>query len=84
MGKYNSASGEIFVTTHGGQWLSVDEAAKLSGYHPEYIRRLIRNGEIEAKKFSIVWQVNKDSLEAYIEDAQKKDDKRFTPKNKKR
>ena len=66
------------------EWLSVTEAAKLSGYHPEYIRRLIRDGEIEARKFSIVWQVKRESLKAYIENAESKDDKRYTPKIKKR
>ena len=65
------------------EWLSVSEAAKLSGYHPEYIRRLIRDGEIQARKFSIVWQVKRKSLSAYIETAKSKDDKRFTPKSKK-
>ena len=65
------------------EWLSVTEAAKLSGYHPEYIRRLIRDGEIEAKKFSIVWQVRTQSLLDYLEIAESKDDKRFTPKSKK-
>jgi excisionase family DNA binding protein len=65
-------------------WLSVSEAAKLSGYHPEYIRRLIRNGEIDAKKFSIVWQVRRKSLTEYMKNAQSKADKRFTPKSKKR
>lgn len=66
------------------EWLSVNEASKLSGYHPEYIRRLIRDGEIEAKKFSIVWQVRSQSLLDYLDSAKSKDDKRFTPKTKKR
>lgn len=65
------------------EWLSVSDAAKLSGYHPEYIRRLIRDGEIEARKFSIVWQVSKKSLVDYVESAKSKEDKRFTPKSKK-
>ena len=65
------------------EWLSVSEAAKLSGYHPEYIRRLIRDGEIVARKFSIVWQVRKTSLTAYVESAKSQADKRFTPKSKK-
>lgn len=64
-------------------WLSVSEAAEISGYHPEYIRRLIRDGEIQARKFSIVWQVRRESLNTYIKDAQSKQDKRFTPKSKK-
>ena len=72
------------MPTDGSEWISISEAATLSGYHPEYIRRLIRNGEIAAKKFSIVWQVSRDSLMDYLENAQSKDDKRFTPKNKKR
>lgn len=65
------------------EWLSVNDAAKLSGYHPEYIRQLIREGEIEAKKFSIVWQVKRESLLSYLENAKSQDDKRFSPKSKK-
>ena len=70
------------MTSNGGVWLTVSEAADISGYHPEYIRRLIRDGEIERKKFSIVWQVRRESLNAYIENAQSKEDGRFTPKRK--
>jgi excisionase family DNA binding protein len=47
------------------EWLTVNEAAELSGYHPEHIRRLIRQGEITAKKFSIVWMVSRESLLDY-------------------
>ena len=72
------------MPTNGNEWLSVSDAAKLSGYHPEYIRRLIREGEIEARKFSIVWQVQKKSLIAYVENAESHSDKRYTPKSKKR
>lgn len=68
----------------GDEWLSVAEAAKLSGYHPEYVRRLIRDGEIEARKFSIVWQVKRKSLESYVENACSQEDKRYIPKSKKR
>ena len=53
------------------EWLTVNDAAKLSGYHPEHIRRLVRQGAITAKKFSIVWMVSKDSLLSYIRDQQK-------------
>ena len=48
-------------------WLTVKEAAKLSGYHPERIRELVREGKVNAKKFSIVWMVDKDSLLSYAE-----------------
>lgn len=53
------------------EWLTVSEAAELSGYHPEHIRRLIREGKIEAKKFSIVWQVSNSSLLNYLNNQKK-------------
>lgn len=64
------------------EWISVSEAVKISGYHPEYIRRLIRDREIEGEKFSIVWQVRRESLNNYIQSAKSQTDKRFTPKRK--
>jgi len=51
-------------------WLTVNEAAKLSGYDPEHIRRLVRGNEIKARKFSIVWMVNRESLLHYVKKAQ--------------
>ena len=54
------------------EWLTVSDAAEISGYHPEHIRRLIREKKINAQKFSIVWQVDRESLLDYIR-SQKKD-----------
>ena len=31
-------------------WITTTEAAELSGYHPVYLRRLIRGGVIAAEK----------------------------------
>ena len=53
------------------EWLTVNEAAKLSGYHPEHIRRLVRQGAVTAKKFSIVWMVNRESLLDYMKSQEK-------------
>ena len=58
------------MVTNGGEWLTVNEAASLSDYDPEHIRRLIRDGEIIARKFSIVWMVNRESLLEYVKKAQ--------------
>jgi excisionase family DNA binding protein len=58
------------MITNGGEWLTVNEAAKLSGYNPEYIRELIRQGKIKARKFSIVWMVDRRSLLAYMKKAE--------------
>lgn len=60
----------------GEAWLTVTDAAKLSGYHPETIRELIRENKILARKFSIVWQVNQESLLAYMKQSQALGEKR--------
>ena len=61
---------------NGDGWLTVNQAAEMSGYHPEHIRRLIREGEISARKFSIVWQVNRQSLLDYVQRKRDKKGKR--------
>ena len=63
------------------EWITVADAAKISGYNEDHITRLIREGKIKAKKFSIVWQVNRGSLEAYISQTEKLGNKRG-PKSK--
>lgn len=66
----------------GNEWLTVQEAAELSGYNHEYIRRLMREGKIEAEKVSIVWVIRRASLMAYIKRTQQSTDKRHGPKSK--
>ena len=61
-------------------WLTVQEAAKLSGYHPEYIRRLIRDNAIKAQKVSIIWLVDRESLQRYVDKASSSEDGRYSPK----
>lgn len=63
------------------EWITVQEAAKISGYNEEHITRLIREGKITAKKFSIVWQVNRESLQGYISKTEKLGNRRG-PKRK--
>jgi len=58
------------------EWLTVRGAAKLSGYDPEHVRRLIREDKVKARKFSIVWMVNRESLLAYMAKAQAMGEKR--------
>lgn len=65
-------------------WLTVQDAAKFSGFHPESIRELVRDGKIKAQKFGIVWQVSRRSLENYVKAAEKSDDKRRGAKSRKR
>jgi excisionase family DNA binding protein len=49
------------------EWLTTQEAAETSGYHIEHIRRLVRDGQIKARKWGRDWMVNKISLYEYLE-----------------
>ena len=47
-------------------WLTTQEAAELSGYHVDYVRKLVTAGKVEGRKFGPVWQVGRHSLEDYV------------------
>ena len=68
------------MTSNTDEWLTVQEAARISSYHAEYLRLLIRQGKLNARKFGPIWAVSKFSLLAYLEIAQKSDDGRQGPK----
>jgi len=57
-------------------WITTHEASKISGYHPESIRALIRHGRIKGRKFLIVWQVSRSSLLVYLQQQAKRGEKR--------
>ncbi len=63
------------------EWITTNEAAQITGYHVEYIRELIRLGQIRARKFATVWQVDKNSLLKYLDRAKQSEDKRHGPKS---
>jgi excisionase family DNA binding protein len=65
-------------------WLTVQDAAKLSGYRADHLRELIRNGKVEAQKFGPLWAVSRQSLVAYMNEALRSMDKRHGPKSKRR
>jgi excisionase family DNA binding protein len=58
------------------EWLTVTEAARLIGYHPDTVRKLVRAGEIESRKFGPLWQVSRAALFAYVEQINKLGKKR--------
>jgi excisionase family DNA binding protein len=57
-------------------WITTEEAAEISGYHQEHIRRLIRAGKLKGRKFLIVWQVGRSSLLGYVRKQDQKGEKR--------
>lgn len=68
--------------TNNDDWITVSDAAKLSGYNEEHIRRLLREGLVDGRKFGIVWQVKRSSINLYLSNAQSSEDKRHGPKEK--
>jgi excisionase family DNA binding protein len=48
-------------------YVSVREAAKLLGYHPETIRKMVRAKKLRADKKGTSWWVLRESVEAYKE-----------------
>ena len=58
------------------EWLTVSQAVAISAYNRVYLRALIRDGKINAKKFATVWQVSRSSLQAYLKTAEKLGKKR--------
>jgi hypothetical protein len=60
-------------------WITslVDIAAELSGYSPQYLRRLLRDGEIIGEKRRGVWVVDYLSLRDYMDRADMSHDRRM-------
>lgn len=51
-------------------WLTTYDAARVSGYNPDYIRQLIRSNKVVGRKWGPSWQVSRHSLETYIKHAE--------------
>lgn len=64
-------------------WISTFEAAQISGLHPNYIRRLVRSGEVIARRWGNALMISKVSILDYVASARKKGGKPG-PKSKKK
>ena len=62
-------------------WITTSEACKISGYHGDHLRELIREGKIEGRKFATVWQVDRNSLLEYLDRMVAKGERRGPKKN---
>jgi excisionase family DNA binding protein len=57
------------------------EAAKLTGYHRDYIRRLVSGGKVKGERLGRDWLVDQRSLLDYLKVSEQKGKKRG-PKTK--
>ena len=64
------------------EWIDTEEAAKISGYHIDHIRLLLREKKVGGKKKGGAYWVDKQSLLDYIAAASQTDDKRHGAKGK--
>ncbi len=62
-------------------WISVEEAVEVSGYNAGHIRRLIREGQIQAEKKGLMWWIDQKSLMDYLKEAKKSEDQRRGPRS---
>ena len=69
-------------SSFNSNFITVQYAAKYSGYNPQYIRRLLRNGKLEGIKIGQVWLIAYDSLLEYIKEVKITNDLRFGPRIK--
>lgn len=60
-------------------YITTEEAAELSGYHVNYIRRLMRKGTITGRKAGLMWWVERESLRAYLAKVEAAGSQRFGP-----
>jgi len=63
-------------------WITTEEAAEITGYHPEYLRKLIRNTKIYAEKKGNTWWVDRKAVLTYLAEAERSEDKRWGAKSK--
>ena len=60
------------IIFEGKKFLSLRTAAEFSGYHKDYIGRLARKNRISGRRFDFQWFIEKDSLENFILEKEKK------------
>ena len=62
-------------------WITPAEAAELSGYHVNHLRRLVRLGHVRGRKVGPARLIERRSLLEYIAAAESSADGRRGPKN---
>ncbi len=63
-------------------WISSQEASDLSGYHPEQIRRLVRQGKIKAERKGAMFWIDRAAFLRFLQETHKtgSKDRRYGPR----
>ena len=62
------------------EWITTEDAAQISGYHPEYVRRLAKAGKIGAEKKGRDWWIDRDKLREYLATVEALGTKKYDPR----
>jgi hypothetical protein len=56
------------MTEDHKKYISLKEAAKISGYSPDYVGQLIRAGKLEGKQVfsNVAWMTTEDAMQKYL------------------
>ena len=60
--------------------VSVREAAELSGYSMQYLRRLLRSGHLSGRRVGTLWLLDLGSINSYLQQALHSMDRRCGPR----
>lgn len=53
------------------QYVTVNQAAEISGFSTDWVRKLARRGDVGAVKFGFVWLICSESVESYANSERK-------------
>ncbi len=58
------------IPKEGAHYITLKEAAKISGYSPDYLGQLIRKGKLAGKQvyLNVAWVTTEKALRGYLED----------------
>lgn len=62
------------------EWITTEEAAEISGYHPEHVRWLARGGKIGAEEKRRDWWIDRDRFRKYLAPVEALGAKKFDPR----
>ena len=61
-------------------FITVEAAARETGYNIQYLRRLLRAGRLEGVRIGQVWLIKISSLEGYLSQNESREDQRRGPR----
>ena len=56
------------MTNDSKKYISLKEAARISGYSADYVGQLIRNGKLEGKQvfLNVAWMTTEEAIQSYL------------------